>query len=103
MLEERFSIPAGFNLSRYRPPDDRNLHVVVRVNLNIADKMIETVNYYLETTEERDDGLLVTFRIRQLEELLPYILSWGGDAEVLEPVSLRRRVREEAEKMFKRY
>ncbi|AIQ69044.1 helix-turn-helix transcriptional regulator [Paenibacillus graminis] len=103
VLEEGFSVPAGFNLSRYRPPDDRNLRVVVRMNLNIADKILETVNYYLETTEEREDSLLVTFRIRQPEELLPYVLGWGGDAEVLEPEFFRRRIREEAERMFKRY
>ncbi|MNO14914.1 Bifunctional ligase/repressor BirA [compost metagenome] len=103
VLEERFSVPDGFDLSRYRPPEDRNLRVLVRVNPNIADKIIETGNYYLETAEERDDSLLFTFRVRRADELLPYVLSWGGDAEVLEPEFFRQRIREEAEKMFKRY
>lgn len=103
VLEERFSMPPGFNLSRYRPPDDRNLRVLVRVNPDIADKIAETVNFYVEGTEEREDGLQVTFRVRQLEELLPYVLGWGGEVEVLEPESFRRRIREEAEKILKRY
>lgn len=102
-MEERFSMPSGFNLSRYRPPNDRNLQVLVRVNPEIADKIAETVNFYVEETEEREDGLRVTFRVRQLEELLPYVLGWGGDVEVLEPDSLRRRIREEAEKILRRY
>ncbi|MED4955836.1 YafY family protein [Paenibacillus sp. FSL R5-0527] len=103
VLEERFSMPPGFNLSRYRPPNDRNLQVLVRVNPDIADKIAETVNFYVEEIEEREDGLRVTFRVRQLEELLPYVLGWGGEVEVLEPDSLRRRIREEAEKILKRY
>ncbi|MFD1175852.1 helix-turn-helix transcriptional regulator [Paenibacillus puldeungensis] len=103
VLEERFSMPPGFNLSRYRPPDDRNVLVLVRVNPKITDKITENGNYYLEAIEERKNDLLATFRVRQTEELLPYVLGWGGDVEVLEPEAFRRQVREEAEKIFKRY
>ncbi|WP_159887730.1 helix-turn-helix transcriptional regulator [Paenibacillus puerhi] len=103
VLEDRFLIPQGFNLNSYRPPDDRNVRVLVRANPVIADKISESCHFYMESTDERKDGLLVNFRVRHLEELLPYILSWGGDVEVLEPESFRHRVREEVEKMLKRY
>lgn len=103
VLEELYPVPPGFNLSRYRPPDDRNVRVLVRVNPDIADKIAETGNFYIEATEERKDGLLVTFRVRRSEELLPYVLGWGGDVEVLEPESFRRRIQVEAEKILKRY
>lgn len=103
VLDERFSMLPGFNLSHYRPPDDRNIVVLVRVNPGIVDKITEIGNYYLEATEKRKDELLVTFRVRQLEELLPYVLGWGGDVEVLEPESFRHLVRDEAEKILKRY
>ncbi|RCX23749.1 putative DNA-binding transcriptional regulator YafY [Fontibacillus phaseoli] len=103
VLDEHFLLPPGFNLSRYRKPDERNVRVLVRANPDIADKIAETGNYYLENMEERKDGLLVTFRVRQAEELLPYMLGWGRHVEVLEPESFRRMVREEAEKILERY
>lgn len=103
VLEDRFSMPPGFNLNHYRPPDDRNVLVLVRANPEIADKIAEIGNYYLEAIEERENDLLATFRVRQTEELLPYVLGWGGDIEVLEPEEFRRQIREEAEKIFKRY
>lgn len=103
VLEERFLLPNGFNLNHYRPSDDRNERVRVLANPAIADKIVETCHYYLESTEDREDGLVVNFFVRQPEELLSYILGWGGDVEVLEPEPLRRRIREEAEKMLKRY
>lgn len=53
--------------------------------------------------EEHQDGLHVILRVRQLEELLQWVLGWGAAAIVLEPESLRNRIREEAQKMFKRY
>ncbi|WP_166242939.1 helix-turn-helix transcriptional regulator [Paenibacillus turpanensis] len=103
VLEASFRMPHDFNLNHYRPADVRKEWVRIRVNPHIADKITEVSQYYLEETEERTDGLVAHFRVRQPEELLPYILGWGGDVEVLEPESLRLRIREEAEKMLKRY
>lgn len=103
VLEEGFAMPAGFDLKRYQPPDDRNLQVVVRANPDIADKIAETTHFYMEEMEEREDGLRVTFRVRQPEELLPYILGWGGAVVVLEPESFRRQIQTEAENILNRY
>lgn len=103
VLEKRFPMPQGFNLSHYRPRDDRNERVLVKANSEISDKIAETGNFYMEATEEREDGLLVHYRVRDPEELVPYILGWGGDVEVIEPESLRRRIREEAKKILERY
>ncbi len=51
--------------------------------------------------EERSDGLLVTLHIRQLEEVVQWLLSWGQQVQVLEPESLRNRLLEEAQAMVK--
>ncbi|GLX67232.1 helix-turn-helix transcriptional regulator [Paenibacillus glycanilyticus] len=102
-LDTPFAMPDGFNLNHYRPQDDRNEHIWLRANPEIADKIAESGQFYIESAEEREDGLWVQLRVRTPEEVLSLILSWGGDVEVMEPESLRSRVREEAEKMFKRY
>ncbi|WP_042161503.1 helix-turn-helix transcriptional regulator [Paenibacillus gorillae] len=101
--DKYFVMPSDFNLSDYRPPDDRNERVLIRANPEIADKIAETGNFYIEAFEERLDDVWIHFRVRTPEELLHLILSWGGDVEVVEPESLRCRIREEAEKILKRY
>lgn len=103
VLEEHFEMPPDFNLEDYRPPDDRNLQVRILANPDIADRVKESGNYYMETLEEREDGLLVSFRVRRPEEILQWVLSWGSNVVVLEPESFRDQIRDEAEKMFKRY
>ncbi|MDF2961170.1 MAG: transcriptional regulator [Paenibacillus sp.] len=103
VLEDPFIFPPDFNLHDYRPADDR--HVIVRIHAHpdIADKVKELNNFYMEAFEDHEEGLYVTFRVRHPEELLHWVLGWGADVEVLEPESLRNRVRAEAEKIYKRY
>lgn len=103
VLEDRFKVPPDFNLHDYKPPDDRNVRVCIQVNSNIADKVMETNNFYMEAAENHEHGLHVSFRVRQPEELLQWVLGWGSDVVVLEPESFRILVRAEAEKMLKRY
>ncbi|ASA24834.1 helix-turn-helix transcriptional regulator [Paenibacillus donghaensis] len=102
-LEAGFKLPADFHLEAYKPPDDRNIRVRVRVQSEIADKVRESNNFYTESIEDGAEGLLVTFRVRQPEELLHWVLSWGSGVVVLEPESFRNRVRDELENMLKRY
>ncbi|WP_054942534.1 helix-turn-helix transcriptional regulator [Paenibacillus ihuae] len=102
-LEAGFKLPADFNLEAYKPPDERNILVRILVQPDMADKVKESNNYYLETIEDHPEGLLMTFRVRQPEELLQYVLSWGGGVVVLEPESFRQRMRNELENMLKRY
>ncbi|TBL75743.1 helix-turn-helix transcriptional regulator [Paenibacillus thalictri] len=103
MLDETFQRPADFVLHRYQPLDDRNTIIRVLADAGIADKLKESNNFFMEDAEDRPEGCLFTFRVRRPEELLPSILSWGAGVVVLEPVSFRNRVREEVEKMLKRY
>ncbi|MNB87103.1 Bifunctional ligase/repressor BirA [compost metagenome] len=102
-LEDEFILPADFHLEVYQPPDDRNVHVLILVQADIADKVRESNNFYMETIEEHAEGVLVTFRVREPGELLQWVLGWGGGMVVLEPESFRDQVRNEIEIMLKRY
>jgi len=102
-LEERFELPAHFNLREYTPPDDRNLRIRLRFNHDIVDKVRESNYHYIEDMVEHRDGLHVVLRVRQLDELLQWVLGWGAGVIVLEPDSFRNRIREEAKKMLKHY
>ncbi|SEB82966.1 YafY family protein [Paenibacillus sp. GP183] len=101
--EDRFMFPPDFNLQDHRPAEDRHVLVRIQADPDIAYKVKESNSFYMEAFEDHEDGLYMTFRVRQPEELLRWVLGWGADVVVLEPESLRNRVREEAEKMFKRY
>ncbi|MDO7908756.1 YafY family protein [Paenibacillus sp. JX-17] len=103
VLEDRFLLPHDFDLSSYRPPDDRDERILVRANPSIADKIIEAVHFYIETIEERKEDMIFQFRVRYPEELLHYFLGWGGDIEVIEPASLRLKIQEVAKKILEHY
>ncbi|WP_091020243.1 MULTISPECIES: helix-turn-helix transcriptional regulator [Paenibacillus] len=102
-LEEHFHLPPDFDLNSYRPPDDRNEHVYIRAKPEIADKIMEALHFYMDAFEEREDGVVFHFRVRYPEEILHYLLGWGGDIEVLEPESLRFRMQEVAKNILKHY
>ena len=103
VLEEKFRLPPDFDLNRYQPPDDRNEHVLVRAKSEVADKMMETLHFYIDQVEEQEDGIHFRFRVRYPEEILPHLLGLGGDIEVMEPESLRAGMREMATNILKHY
>lgn len=103
ILDDEFTFPDHFTLEQYRPKDDRQLEVVLRLHGNVIDKITEESHFYLERVQRDIDGTLVIFRVRQVEELLPSILSWGSKVEVIEPQYLRKMVKEEALKILNRY
>lgn len=49
---------------------------------------------------EESDGVL-RYAVADPFEMVPWLLSWGSSAEVLEPTALRQRVRAEAQKLLK--
>ena len=65
--------------------------------------MKESNYHYIEGMEEHQAGLYVVLRVRQLDELLKWVIGWGAGVIVLEPESFRKRITEEAQKMLKRY
>ncbi len=60
----------------------------------------ETPSFFQEKAEERPDGLVVTFHVRGEEDIFPWLLSWGAQARVLEPESLRQRIQAEIQAML---
>lgn len=82
-LEDRFMLPADFRLDVYQPPDDREVRLCILVQTDITDKVRESNNFYIETMEDHTVGLLVTLRVRLPEELLHWVLGWGGGVVVL--------------------
>lgn len=45
-------------------------------------------------------GVITTYRVNTLQELLPWLLSWGAAAEALDPPSLRAAQRDEVTRLL---
>jgi predicted DNA-binding transcriptional regulator YafY len=102
LLPTTFQRPANFMM---RPERGSGREMIVRVlfDREIARWVREARSFYTVAEQETPDGLLVTLTIRQESEILPWLLSWGRHARVLEPELLRERLAEEAEGMVAQY
>jgi predicted DNA-binding transcriptional regulator YafY len=99
LLEGVFARRPDFVMEQ--PPDDQP-RIVARVwfDEEAAPWVREGRSYAVEKIEDCADGVLVTYRVYNIVETLPWILRWGGHARVLEPDALRERVAEEARRML---
>jgi predicted DNA-binding transcriptional regulator YafY len=100
VLDEPFRIDSNFRLPDHRPANDRNVTVRIWVDPAVMDRVLEADNFYMESFEPGEEGGVATFRVRRAEDLLQWTLGWGAAVRVLEPESLRERVRAEIRKML---
>lgn len=63
----------------------------------------EDPTFYLTAIEERIDGPVAILQVRHEDDVLPWLLSWGAQVEVLTPQTLRARLAAEAHKVVQRY
>ena len=55
----------------------------------------ENLSFFTTYMEETEQGFMVTLNVRDIEEILPWMLSWGSNILVLEPKELKSRLAEE--------
>jgi predicted DNA-binding transcriptional regulator YafY len=82
---------------------ERPLTVRVLFNQEIARWVREERSFFTAAEEDHPEGLLVTLQVRHEDEIVQWVLSWGANACVLEPDSLRERLAEEAERIVQQY
>jgi len=90
----------GWDIIADQPP----VEVVVRFGPAVADRVAETTWHPDQRTERTPDGGLVwRSTVSGVIEIRLWILSWGEDAEVLEPEELRTQVRDILRRAADRY
>lgn len=99
----RFPRRQDFSLRRehsveYGPEE---IHILLRPEA--ARWAREDLPYSLVREEDHADGVVMVFRPRSLQELMPWLLSWGGQAHVLAPESARQAMLEAARAIVARY
>jgi predicted DNA-binding transcriptional regulator YafY len=101
LLDKRFARPPDF---RMEPGDlERDRPVVVRVlfDRDVARWVREAHNFFVVHDEDTSDGLRVTLRVREVSDILPWLLSWGAHVRVLEPDDLRQQIIQTAQAVLK--
>ena len=110
VLKTRFTRPPDFSPEKFFARalgvlgGDRDYRVVVRFGAAVADRVRE--REWHESQELRDlpgGRLEVSLRLGALPEIERWVLSWGGDAEVIQPRELRDRLRATAAALGKLY
>ena len=61
----------------------------------------ENLSFFTTYMEETEQGFIVTLNVRDIEEVLPWMLSWGSNVSVLEPKELEARLAEEGSYLSK--
>ncbi|WP_310584158.1 YafY family protein [Deinococcus sp.] len=94
-------VQPGARTSGIRPPEDQR-HVQVRLRFPAAAErwVRERPNFHQVAAELTGAGYEVTLKVRGAADLLPWVLSWGAQATVLEPPELAELVRREAQAML---
>jgi predicted DNA-binding transcriptional regulator YafY len=103
LLNTTFERPDGYRaaLGGDALPDQT---VRVLFAADVASSVQAAPSLHVVSTDHRPDGrLLMALRVHHEREVLPWLLSWGADAYVVEPEALRRRLAQEAQRMAARY
>ncbi len=79
------------------------VEVRVRVDERVGRWIRERQHYGLVSEEPvtgtTGSGIVMTYRVDEVSELIPWLRSWGSDVEVLSPPELRERLRREAQRV----
>lgn len=95
-----FTKPENFYLPDYQPENNRTIIIHLLFPSHIAHKIIESPYFFIDSYEHKDDGFHVVLKSRNIDEVFPWVLSWGSQVNVLEPTILSERIRDEAKKML---
>ncbi|NMM63214.1 transcriptional regulator [Clostridium sp. P21] len=109
VTEEIYMIPHTFSLKEYL---DENWAIFKGDKNKIIIKFDEKVSEFIkngkwhpnEQIQNLEDGsVLLTIYLDELDEIKSWILGFGKNAEVIEPVELREEIKKEIEYIYKKY
>jgi predicted DNA-binding transcriptional regulator YafY len=83
--------------------NDRWIIIKVLFSPLVARWVRESRYFYITDEEEVAEGLLVTLTVRKETDALGWVLSWGQNAQVLEPESLRQQILATVERILENY
>jgi predicted DNA-binding transcriptional regulator YafY len=103
LTNHSFTRPATYSHHEQMTRDDR--HVVVRLvfDEDVQAWLNSTKIFYMDSSEPHPDGVQITLRVRDMEEIIQWLMGWARYVRVLEPDFLRERLLEEAQAILKQH
>ena len=80
--------------------DHQPIGEAVRVQIRFAPSIIRWVHERQHFGYVAEEGAVMRYAVTDPQEMLPWILNWGAQVEVLEPATLRAQIRDEARKLL---
>jgi predicted DNA-binding transcriptional regulator YafY len=105
MTDEPYSIPPRFRLERFlekaRPGESvRRRNVKLRFTPHVGPEVRETPRFPGQTLDAGVDGTIdLIIDVERSDELVPWVIGFGDQVEVLQPQELRNAVRDWAERI----
>ena len=103
-IEQMTTLPERFRRAPRPPASPAELRPLrLRVAASVLRWVQERQHYgFVEALPDEDGAMLMRYAVQRFEEIIPWILSWGAQVEVLEPNDLRDQIRAELEFMLAR-
>ncbi|OAA84893.1 helix-turn-helix transcriptional regulator [Clostridium ljungdahlii] len=101
--------PHTFSLKEYL---DKNWGIFMGDKIKVVIKFSEKEAAFIKDTtwhihqhidQLKGGKILFTIYLNELEDIKKWILSFGKNAEVIEPIELRKNIKKELEELYKRY
>lgn len=109
ILKERFRVAKGFDIDEYfgnawlMIKGDRRHHVRIRFRPKVAGNVDEIIWHRTQHTQWENGSLLFEVDVDGIDEIAWWVLSYGDQAEVLDPPELREAVLGHARRMIEVY
>jgi len=109
LLDEHYSIPDDFDPYSYLADswgimDDATVLVHLRFSPAVAPRVRESVWHQSQKIDDLPDGgCELRMQIGGIREIRSWVLSWGGDVEVLSPPELRNEIAEHGRRIAALY
>ena len=109
VTDETFEVPSDFDLESYMQSPFKVIHdkpvkVKIRFDKKAAGYIKEKIWHHNQTIELQKDGSIIfSAEVAGTDEVKHWVLSWGKNAEVINPGFLRQEIATELQNRLKRY
>jgi len=106
MMMDTFERPDDFDLEEYlkeKGSNPRNERITLRFHPRSYRWAKRSIPAEIEEETQSDDGVQVTFYFENLDYVARWLLRYGTDVDVVEPESLREKLRERALSLARHY
>lgn len=84
--------------------DQEPIEIKIWFSKAVAQKIKETIRHPSQRIELQPDGSIIcSLKVSGYKEVISWVLSWGKNAELLEPSWMRERIAKEISSMYSKY